>query len=680
MRNDCLMTGDQNRRAGQSSSRKKAQTSWRQRLLSITPWVLAMSGSVAGVHNLSAQAPTIAPTENLVVESIPAIPVALADQVRKYTEARGAGLLDWHPTKNEMLISTRFGNSNQVHRVVQPLGARSQLTFFNEPIGNAIYEPNNGDYFIFSKDTGGNEFSQLYRFDMASGDVTLLTDGGRSQNGGVLWNHAKTQVVYSSTRRNGADRDIWLMDPAKPASNQLLLELQGGGWGVSDWSEDDKQLLLLERLSINQSYLWMVDVAKKTKSKVLEVRGEVAIADAKFAADGKSIYLTTDISGEFLELATLDLATKTVRSLTKDITWDIEFFELSPDGQSMVFSANEAGVSRLYLHDCNRGTYRSIENLPNGVCGGCKWHPDGKSLAVTFTSAQSTSDIYVVQKGDVVRWTESELGGLVARNLVEPKLVRWQSFDDKEISGFFYAPLPEKFPGKRPVIINIHGGPEGQTRPLFLGRNNYFINELGVAIIYPNVRGSAGFGKSFLKLDNGLLREDSVKDIGALLDWIAQQPDLDSSKVMVTGGSYGGYMTLAVATTYNDRITCSLDVVGISHFGTFLKNTESYRRDLRRVEYGDERDPELATFFEKIAPLNNAAKITKPLFIVQGGNDPRVPLSEAEQMRDKVKGNQGTVWYLMAKDEGHGFRKKNNADFQFYATVLFVQQNLLGEK
>jgi dipeptidyl aminopeptidase/acylaminoacyl peptidase len=680
MNNDSLMTNSQTRRQRHRGANGKTQSSWRQRLLSHTPWVLAMCSSVAAVHNLSAQAPVIAPTENLVVESIPAIPASMADQVRKYTEARGAGLLDWHPTKKEMLISTRFGNSNQVHRVVQPLGARSQLTFFNEPIGNAIYEPNNGDYFIFSKDTGGNEFSQLYRFDMASGDVTLLTDGGRSQNGGVLWNHAKTQVVYSSTRRNGADRDIWLMDPAKPASNQLLLELQGGGWGVSDWSEDDKQLLLIERLSINQSYLWMVDVAKKTKSKVLEVRGEVAIADAKFAADGKSIYLTTDISGEFLELATLDLATKTVRSLTKDIAWDIEFFELSPDRQAMVFSANEAGVSRLYLHDCNSGTYRAIENLPNGVCGGCKWHPDGNSFAVTFTSAQSTSDIYVVQKGDVVRWTESELGGLVAKDLVEPKLVRWQSFDDKEISGFYYAPSPEKFPGKRPVIINIHGGPEGQTRPLFLGRNNYFINELGVAIIYPNVRGSAGFGKSFLKLDNGLLREDSVKDIGALLDWIAQQPDLDSSKVMVTGGSYGGYMTLAVATTYNDRITCSLDVVGISHFGTFLKNTESYRRDLRRVEYGDERDPQLATFFEKIAPLNNAAKITKPLFIVQGGNDPRVPLSEAEQMRDKVKGNQGTVWYLMAKDEGHGFRKKNNADFQFYATVLFVQQNLLGEK
>lgn len=628
-----------------------------------------------------AQTPAINPTDNLVVEGIPAIPASIADEVRKYTEARGAGLLDWHPTQYEMLISTRFGNSNQVHRVVQPLGARSQLTFFNEPVGGAVYEPTAGRYFVFSKDTGGNEFSQLYRFDMATGDVTLLTDGGRSQNGGIVWNHSKTEVVYASTRRNGADRDLWLMDPAKPESNRLLLELQGGGWGVADWSKDDKQLLVLERLSINNSHLWFVDIEKKTKEKVVEFRGEVSIADAKFSADAKSIYVTSDVRGEFLELSKIDVATKTIRSITQEIPWDIEFFELSPDRQSMVFAANEAGASKLYLLNGETGMYRVIENLPNGVCGGCKWHPDGTRFAVTFASAQSTSDVYVVQPTaqEVVRWTESELGGLVATDLVEPQLIRWKSFDDKEISGFYYAPAKVKFPGKRPVIINIHGGPEGQTRPIFLGRNNYFINELGVAMIYPNVRGSAGFGKSFLKLDNGLLREDSVRDIGALLDWIATQPELDASKIMVTGGSYGGYMTLAVATHYNNRITCALDVVGISHFGTFLKNTESYRRDLRRVEYGDERDPKLAEFFEKIAPLNNASKITKPLFIVQGGNDPRVPLSEAEQMRDKVKENKGLVWYLMAKDEGHGFRKKNNADFQFYATVLFVRENLLGQ-
>lgn len=628
-----------------------------------------------------AQGPVINATENLVVEGIPAIPAGIADEVRKYTEARSAGLLDWHPTQHEMLISTRFGNSNQVHRVVQPLGARSQITFFNEPVGSASYEPKTGKYFVFGKDTGGNEFSQLYRFDVGTGDVTLLTDGKRSQNGGIVWNNAKTAMVYLSTQRNGADRDIWWMDPAKPESNHLLLELQGGGWEVTDWSSDDTQLLVLERLSVNSCHLWLVDIAKKTKAKVVEFRGEVAFADAKFSADGKSLFVSSDVHGEFLELSTMDLATQTIRSITKDIPWDIEFFELSPDRSQMVFGANEAGVSKLYLMDCASGIYRAIDNLPKGVCGGCKWHADGTVFATSFASARSTLDVYVVKSAnnEVVRWTESELGGLVAKDLVEPELIRWKSFDGKEISGFYYAPSQEKFPGKRPVIINIHGGPEGQSRPIFLGRNNYFTNELGVATIYPNVRGSDGFGKTFLKLDNGLLREDSVRDIGALLDWIGTRPELDASKVMVTGGSYGGYMTLAVATQYNDRIACSLDVVGISHFGTFLKNTESYRRDLRRVEYGDERDPKLAEFFEKIAPLNNASKITKPLFIVQGGNDPRVPLSEAEQMRDKVKENKGTVWYLMAKDEGHGFRKKNNADFQFYATVLFVREHLLGK-
>lgn len=629
-------------------------------------------------NSLSAQVPLITPTENLVVEGVPAIPVSLASEVRKYTEARGASLLDWHPARAEMLISTRFGNSNQVHRVLQPGGARSQLSFFDEPVGSAIYEPKQGKYFVFSRDAGGNEFAQLYRFDLDDGNITLLTDGGRSQNGGLLWNNAKSQVLYSSTRRNGTDRDLWLMDPAQPESNQILLELSGGGWSASDWAEGDDKVLLLERLSINQSHLWEIDVASKTKTRVIEFTEEVAISDARYASDGNDLYLTTDFGSEFLRLVSLDRASKKMTPITDDIPWDIEFMEMSPDRKSIVFAANEAGISRLYLFDCSTKRYRELDGLPKGVCGGCKWHPQGGLLAVTFASAKSTSDVYVVDisNGNVVRWTESELGGLLAKDLVEPTLITWKSFDDRQISGFCYSPDAQKFPGKRPVIINIHGGPEGQSRPLFLGRNNYFINELGVAIIFPNVRGSAGFGKTFLKLDNGLKREDSVRDIGSLLDWIAGQENLDASRVMVTGGSYGGYMTLAVATNYNERIACALDVVGISHFGTFLKNTESYRRDLRRVEYGDERDPVLSQFFEKIAPLNNASRITKPLFIVQGGNDPRVPLSEAEQMRDKVKENKGLVWYLMAKDEGHGFRKKSNADFQFYATVLFVRENL----
>jgi dipeptidyl aminopeptidase/acylaminoacyl peptidase len=256
-------------------------------------------------------------------------------------------------------------------------------------------------------------------------------------------------------------------------------------------------------------------------------------------------------------------------------------------------------------------------------------------------------------------------------------LIKWKSFDGLEIPGFLYKPPAAKFPGKRPVMVNIHGGPEGQSQPGFLGRNNYYLKELGVAIILPNVRGSTGYGKTFLAMDNGFNREKSYKDIDALLDYIKTRPDLDGDKIMVTGGSYGGFMTLQVATNYSDKICCALDVVGISNLVTFLQNTSGYRRDLRRVEYGDERDPKMREFMEKIAAVNNADKIKKPLFVVQGKNDPRVPYTEAMQIVQKARGNGVPVWLLMAADEGHGFAKKKNLDFQFYATVMFIREFLL---
>lgn len=638
--------------------------------------IAVCSCSVFG-SRVYAQSPMIRPAENLVVDSIPPIPATLAEEVRRYTESRGASFVSWHPTKREMLITTRFGNTNQIHQVRMPGGARSQLTFFVEPVGAAEFEPRSGAYFLFGRDTGGNEFGQLYRWDLDSGNVTLLSDGGRSQNSGWVWNRAKDRIVYLSTRRNGADRDLWLLNPLDKASDKILAELSGGGWSALDWSPDDKQILLAEYLSVTRSNLWILDVESGTKKQLNQDAEEVAYGGGQFSEDGKGIYVTTDKGSEFHRLVYWELATGQITTLTEQIPWDVDGFDLSNDGKSICFVTNEAGVSRAYVLDTATHKYQPIEGLPNGVISGGTWHDNNQDVAFTISSARSTSDVYTwnASTKDVERWTESELGGLNPDALVEPKLIRWKSFDGLEISGFYY-PAAKRFTGRRPVIINIHGGPEGQSRPTFMGRNNYFTNELGVAMIFPNVRGSTGYGKTFVALDNGVKREDSVKDIGALLDWIAQQPDLDPGRIMVTGGSYGGYMTLAVATNYNDRIRCSLDVVGISHFATFLKNTESYRRDLRRVEYGDERDPVLAEFFEKIAPLNNAGRITKPLFVVQGANDPRVPMSEAEQMVAKVKQNGGPVWYLNAKDEGHGFRKKSNADFQFYATVMFVRQFL----
>jgi dipeptidyl aminopeptidase/acylaminoacyl peptidase len=282
-----------------------------------------------------------------------------------------------------------------------------------------------------------------------------------------------------------------------------------------------------------------------------------------------------------------------------------------------------------------------------------------------------------VSSGKLERWTESETAGLNTSTFAEPQLIRWKSFDGREISGFLYAPDAAKFPGKRPVIVNIHGGPEGQFRPTFLGGINYYLNVMGVAVIFPNVRGSAGYGKTFLTLDNGKLREDSVKDIGSLLDWVKGRPELDSDRIMITGGSYGGYMTLACSVHFADRIRCAVDVVGISNFVTFLQRTEPYRQDLRRVEYGDERDADMREFLTRISPLTNVAKIAKPLFVVQGANDPRVPRNEADQMVEALR-KQGTpVWYLLGKDEGHGFAKKKNYEYQFYSTVAFVKQYLI---
>ena len=622
----------------------------------------------------------ITPAPNLHTDGMPELPASIAASVGRYTEFRTATFAGWHPTKRAALIITRFANTNQVHEVRFPGGDRRQLTFFPERVTGASWPRHSGEYYVFTRDRGGDEFTQIFRTDVATGVTTMVSDGGRSQNDLGPWSHSGDRMAYDSTRRNGADRDIYIADPKDPATDRRLLTLEGGGWGPLDWSPDDTKLAVLEYVSINESYLWVADVATGEKTRVTpKVKGElVSYGGAQWSADGKGLWVTTDRDSEFQRLAYLDLASGKHRYYTTEIRWDVDLFDLSPDGRTIAVVTNEDGIGRLRLIDAESGDARLVTALPVGVIGSLEWHENGKDLGLSLSSARSPSDMYSIDAatGKVERWTESETGGLNAANFVEPELVRWKSFDGRTISGFLYKPAA-KFAGRRPVVINIHGGPESQSQPAFLGRNNYYLDELGVAILFPNVRGSSGYGKSYLRLDNGRLREDSVKDIGTLIDWIGTRPDLDASRIMVTGGSYGGYMTLASATHFDAKLRASLAVVGISSFVTFLENTEDYRRDLRRAEYGDERDPAMREFLLSISPLNNASKITKPLFVVQGKNDPRVPYTESEQMVAIIRKNQGPVWYLLADDEGHGFAKKSNQDFQFYATVEFIRRYLL---
>jgi dipeptidyl aminopeptidase/acylaminoacyl peptidase len=642
--------------------------------------ILLLTSSLALAQLANAPASTFAPNENLVTDNLPPVPADIAAQAQRYTEFRSAAPFDWHPQKRELLISTRFADVPQVHRIVMPGGARTQLTFFPDRVSGASYHPHVGDYFIFSKDIGGGEWFQIFRYDVDSGTITMLTDG-KSRNLGATWSNKGDRIAYASTRRNRADLDFYLMDPSDKSTDKMIVENTGGGWDIADWSPDDKTLLITEGISVNESYLWLADVATGKKTLLTPKGGEkVAYQPIGFSADGKGIYVTSDKSNEFQRITYIDLATKSEKVLT-NATWDVEDARLSWNRKSIAYTLNENGLASLHVIELVTGKERSLPKLPIGTIGGLTWHENNKDLAFAITSAKSPSDIYSVDltSGKLDRWTTSETGGLNASLNVDPTLVKWKSFDGKEISGWLYSPPAAKFPGKRPVIVNIHGGPEGQSRPGFLGRNNYILNELGVAILFPNVRGSTGYGKTYVAMDNGFKREDSYKDIETLLHWLKDQANIDGDKIMITGGSYGGHMTLATATRYNDLITCSLDVVGMSNLVTFLEHTEPYRRDLRRVEYGDERDPKMREFLENIAPMNHVKNVTKPMFVVAGANDPRVPKSEADQIVAALKSQNTPVWYLVGKNEGHGFAKKQNADFQFYATILFIDKYLLGK-
>jgi dipeptidyl aminopeptidase/acylaminoacyl peptidase len=613
---------------------------------------------------------------NLMLENLPEIPAEVTERLEQYQNTRAASFGSWLHDGG-MLIATRFGDTSQVHRVREPLGARRQLTFFKEPVNSASVSPDPAlRGFIYARDAGGNEFFQLYWFDLDTGGSRLLTDG-RSRNSGPVWSNRGDRFAYASTRRDGRNFDIYIGTPGGDYETHELVLEGGGFWGPTDWSPDDSRLLVINYRSITDAEVHIVDLESGAVQQVNPQDGPVGYAGGAFDRKGTGVYLVHDHGAEYKQLHHYDLATGNSRPLSAHIPWDVSSFTMPRDRKTLAFVVNAGGTNELHLLDLERNRTLPAPKLPVGLIGTLGFSPDGRALAMVLNTPQSPSDVYVygLRKRELVRWTESEVGGLDTARFPVPELVGFESFDGLEVPAWVYRPAQ---PGPHPVIVQIHGGPEAQSRPAFNSLYAYWVNELGAAVISPNVRGSAGYGKSYLQLDNGILREDSVRDIGALLDWIATQPDLDENRVIVYGGSYGGYMVLASLVHFDARLLGGVSIVGISSFVTFLENTEAYRRDLRRVEYGDERDPEMRKFLESISPLNNADKISSPLFVAQGFNDPRVPYTESEQIVREVRGNGGEVWYLLAMDEGHGFAKKPNRDYFQAATVMFFR-SLFGD-
>ena len=607
----------------------------------------------------------------LEIEGVPPVPDALLATLRPYQNARQASFLGW--IGDGILIATRFGNTTQLHRVETPLGTRRQLTFFDEPVVVAHVNPQPApEGFIYARDTGGSEFYQLFRFDLATGDSVMVTDG-KSRYSNVVWSKDGQRFAYTTTERNGTDWDIHVQDLA--GNTTVALAAGGSGWHTTDWSPDGERLLAIRYVSINESYLYEVDLRTGTTTRLLSDAPTALIADAQYDDTGDYLFFASDMNAEAVALRRMRRVDGTIDVIAADARWGVEQFVTS--GSRLAFTINEDGISRLRVVALPNLAPVALPELPSGISFSLNFSAGGNRLGFAVNRPSAPMDTYSIDFDDVAltRWTRSEPGSLREEDMAEPELIRYATFDGREIPAFVYRPAGD---GPHPVMIEIHGGPEGQYRPRFSSTTQFLVNELGIAVVAPNVRGSAGYGKAYLKLDNGYLREDSVKDIGALLDWIATRDDLDAERIVVLGGSYGGYMVLASMVHFGKRLTAGIESVGISNFVTFLENTQGYRRDLRRVEYGDERDPDMRDFLERISPLNQVEKIAKPMLIAQGLNDPRVPASESEQIVAALRERDVPVWYVLARDEGHGFRKKVNRDYLTAATALFLKRHLLN--
>jgi dipeptidyl aminopeptidase/acylaminoacyl peptidase len=611
------------------------------------------------------EAPALPVPAALTAEQMPPVPLELAARVRPYLESRGAGFAGWDPNTRAVLINTRFANVSQLHRVAMPMGARTQISFEAEPVSGS-YAPTKGDVLLVAKDRGGDEYYQLHA--LKDGRLTLLTDG-KSRNEPNAWSKDGELVAFSSTRRNGVDSDLYVMDPRNPASARIVHESKGGGWALVAFAPGNARAYVADYKSVQDVDLYTLDFATGAMTAIGDPKAEIAYSGLEIAPDG-TLWVTSDQGSDFQRLGRLDPASGAFTPVSKE-QWDVDSFDISDDGKTIVYEVNEAGSDRMRILDVASGKVTKVDALPAGQIGGIEIAPWGE-IGFSFNSAKSAADVWSLDPKtmQITRWTQSETGGLDPSVNVEPRIVTTKSFDGLEVSGLLYLPDPAKFPGKRPLIVDIHGGPEGQSTAGFMGADNYLLNELGVGVFLPNVRGSTGYGKTFVSLDNGpFKREDSVKDMAALIDAVRKDAAVDPAKVGLTGGSYGGYMCYAAAVQLKDKLTATQCTVAIS----------PYRQDLRRVEYGDERVPEQSAKLTEISPLTRVGEITKPMFVITGANDPRVPKSEADQMVAAIRANGGEAWHLVAADEGHGFRKKVNSEYAFLAQLVFWEKHLLGK-
>ncbi len=580
----------------------------------------------------------------------------------RYLKIRGAWGASWSPDGTRVSFLTEITGVPQVWEVAaEGPSWPEQLTFHEERISGALYSPKE-NRLLFGMDAGGNERSQLFLLeegmieDLTGAPEAIHYPGGFSPDG--------RRIAYTATRRNGTDFDVFVQKLSE-GEPETVWEVSGYHT-VADWTPDGGALIVSRHHSNVNNDLYRLDLETGEATLLTPHEEDARFTGANVTPDGENLYLATDCDGEFLRLARLDLATLGLEYLTPDDR-DVESIELSRDGRYLVAARNVDGYSDVMLYN-GRGRRMPDPQIPEGIVGGFEFSPDSGRLAFTLTAPDRNPDVWVVDlpDGDARRLTHSSTAGIPPRSFRGPRIVRYSSFDGREIPALFYEPETEN----APVIVNVHGGPESQSRPAFAPVTQYLLGR-GFAVFFPNVRGSTGYGKAYTHLDDVGLRMDSVEDLAHAAHWLRER---GHGSVAVMGGSYGGFMVLAALTEYPELWTAGVDIVGIANLVTFLENTGSYRRSLREPEYGSlEKDRE---FLESISPIHKAGEITAPLMVIHGKNDPRVPVGEAEQIVERVKSNGGTVDYLLYEDEGHGLAKLKNRLDAYPKIAAFLERHL----
>lgn len=629
-----------------------------------------------------------------LLENVPEIDADLMAAAEATLEVERIRFVDWAPGEksgsgNGMIVSFQKAELAHLYHLAKPGGELVPLTRGMDQVNNARTRPadagapkaDRGFFYLADKD--GDENTQIYYFpsmaDARAGNAPRLLTDGSSRNIRAIWSPDGSRIAYATNVRNGVDWDIRLASPDVPDAVETVLQT-AGTWLPVEFTPDAKKLLVAEYVSVTRSRLVLIDLATGTSRDVLSADRSVSVGAAHFAPDGSALYLTTDLGSTFRNLRRLDLATGEITKLSPTDDGTISNFELTADGGAAHYIINRGGIFTLNRLDFETGEIRTESRITAPIVSGLRASPDRQVFAATIEGPALGETIVTLPMsgGAATLWTGETVGkfaSLPANTTQRPELITYPTFDEvegkpRQIPAFLYTP---EGPGPHPVVLFLHGGPESQFLPLYHSAIRLWVDQLNVAVLAPNFRGSAGYGGTYLTLDDGARRVGAVRDIGAALDWLQAQDNLDEDRVVAVGRSYGGFMSLATMVNYGDRIRGAVDSAGIANFVTFLERTSPYRQEERRAEYGDERLPDMREFLRALSPLSSANRINKPLLVFHGVNDPRVPISESIDLIEVARRNGTTIWAMFATDEGHVFRRRENRLLELAITAQFLR-------